>query len=400
MGASLCASASAQSAANAAGDDDLWARSHLLGFGPGRQALEENGIQIDGYFNAFLGWNTRGGVETDEARYSHSVDLFVRGDTEGMGLWSGGSLLLQVKNNVNQNINPAVGSLSQVVDDADFDETIYIDQLYYEHRWGEETGVRFRAGYLDYQTIIDRNAYANSEDVQFMNAALDNNPFVPLKIGFGATLFVKPADWLEVVLGTADAENEILQAGWDTAFDDEELMAYGEVTLRTALDSERGELPGGYRFGVYYDPRERPEYDEMGTTTGTVGVWVSLDQRLYREKDVERQGLGVFYRYGYREGESFPTEHFHSAGFEYLGPLPNRDEDAFGVAFYDLVSSDEYRRYVDSDFGGEWGLESYYRVQLSPWLAVTPGVQYITDPGGDDSARDSLAFVLRTRFKL
>ena len=380
--------------------NDLWMRDYLLGFGPRRERWEERGINVDLFYNAYFGWNAKGGLNTGSAlAYSHSVDLFVRADTERMGLWANGTVLIQLKSNYGKSINPDVGALSQANDDADFEELIYVDQFYYEHDLREHD-VRLRVGYLDYQTIIDRNAYANSEDLNFMNAALDNNPLVPLKIGFGATVFLEPAPWMGVILGTADAENDILQAGWDTAFDGENLMAYGEVRFTAECDSARGGLLGHYRWGVFYDPRSQPVFGQVQRTTGTVGTWLSLDQMVYREGESDRQGLGMFYRYGYREKQSYATTELHSAGLEYVGLLPNRDEDAFGIGFYDLVSSDDYLAFVDSGFGGEAGFESYYRYQLTPWLAITPSVQYIENPGGMDSSPDALAFLLRLRSRL
>ena len=376
---------------------EAMARQDLLGLESQREALAERGLELDLYYTAYLGWNTRGGRTTSGAhRYSHSFDFFVRADSERLGLWSGGSALMQVKNNYGENINPYVGALSQVVDDADFDESIYIDQLYYEHSW-REAGLRLRLGYLDYQTIIDRNAYANSEDVKFMNAALDNDLLVPLKIGFGATLFVEPSDWLGVIVGTADADNKILLAGFDTAFeDDDNLMAFGEVTLKTDFETARGALPGNYRWGVWYDPRTQPVYGQPGSQRGTLGTWLSLDQLVFREGQADRQGLGLFFRYGYRDEHSYKVSQLHSGGLEYLGPLAGRDADAFGLAYYELVASDDYRQVAPS-FVGEAGLESYYRYQATPWFAITPGVQYVADPGGSEANSDALAIVLRTR---
>jgi len=57
--------------------------------------------------------------------------------------------------------------------------------------------VRLRAGFLEFQTVFDRNAYANREDVQFMNAALDNDVLVPLPNALGGALILRPWPFLE-----------------------------------------------------------------------------------------------------------------------------------------------------------------------------------------------------------
>ena len=52
------------------------------------------------------------------------------------------------------------------------------------------------------------------------------------------------------------------------------------------------------------------------------------------------------------------------------------------------------------NFGGlssEQGIELYYNnIEVTPWLHVTPDVQYIIDPGGD-SQDDAIAFGIRTQ---
>ena len=264
--------------------------------------------------------------------------------------------------------------------------------------------MRLRGGYLDYQTIIDRNAYANSEDVQFMNAALDNNLLVPLKIGFGATLFVDPADWLGLIIGTSDAENEIRECrlGHRVRCDDRrpDGVRRGEPS-RPSCRSARGRAAGQLPRGDSTTTRaSRSVFGEMGTHDWErSALWLSFDQMVYREREDDQQGLGLFYRYGYREEESYATSQLHSAGLECRGLLPRRDADAFGVGFYRLVSSDDFRAQVHLDFGDETGFEAYYRIQVAPWFAITPDVQYVRYPGGLDSNRDALAFVLRARIR-
>ena len=106
--------------------------------------MEEAGVAVDLYFNHFWGLNTRGGANTNGAQeHSYSIDLFVRTDFEQMGLVPGGSALMQVKTNKGKNVNPHVGALSDPIDDADFDKTIYIDQLYWEQSLFEKKA-RFR----------------------------------------------------------------------------------------------------------------------------------------------------------------------------------------------------------------------------------------------------------------
>lgn len=371
-----------------------------------RSWLEDRGLTLSFYFNHQYGVNTRGGTNTEGAqRHSGSLDSFALLETGRAGLWTGGELLFHAKSNYNENINPDVGALANPIDDADFDEALWIDQFWYQQQ-ALEGRVMVRAGYLDLQGIIDRNAYANNEDVQFMNTFLDNNgAIIPLKVGFGSALWVRPAAWLEFIAGVSDAEGEVRQAGFDTAFDDfESLVVFGQAGLAAELSSARGPLPGKYRFGTFYDPRSRPVFGRSDPVTGEprldkgdVGWYLSFDQLVFREGGGGEQGLGLFARYGYRDEDVYPVAHFWSAGLQYLGLLPARDDDALGIGFYQTIASDRYRDEVDREFSRETALEIYYRIQATPWFAVTPGYQFIDDPGALKSARDAHVLVLRFR---
>ena len=76
-------------------------------------------------------------------------------------------------------MNADVGALSDPIDDADFDQAAYVSELWAQQAFLDDR-VRLRLGFLEQQTLFDRNLYANSEDRQFLNTFLDNNAVVPL----------------------------------------------------------------------------------------------------------------------------------------------------------------------------------------------------------------------------
>lgn len=389
--------------------DKWWQQPRMTGnWGGERDELSARGLDLSFYYNSFVGIRATGGAEPGSTtKYSGSIDFFLQADSQKMGLWQGGQLLMQVKSNQGKNINPSVGAISDPIDDADFTKWIYIDQLWYQHSFLNRK-LQVRAGYLDLQTIIDRNAFANSEDVQFMSTLLDNNnAIVPLLIGFGAAVFVDPADWLSFTFGISDRDNTILQAGWDTAFDDfESLMAYGEGTLKSQFPSPRGNLAGNYRFGILHDPREKAifgtggEESDPDISPGDVGFYMSFDQMLFPEEPNSQQGLGAFFRWGHRDETVNKLKEVWSAGFQYRGAFPKRDKDLLGFGFYSVLGSDKYKQHSDPEFDRETGYEVYYSFQLTPWLTFSPDFQFIDSPGARESAKDAVVFAFRTRFTL
>jgi porin len=386
-----------------------WQHPTMTGdWGGNRTFWRDHGVELSFFYNSFVGIRATGGKDPGSTtKHSGSVDFFLRTDFERMGLIPGGEIFMQVKNNHGKNINLSVGAISDPVDDADFTQPIYIDQLWYQQTfWGRK--MQLRAGYLDLQTIIDRNAFANSEDVMFMNTLLDNNnAIIPLKIGFGAVLFFRPTNWLSFTVGASDRDNNILHAGWETAFDGlDSLMPYFETGFKPRISSSRGPLAGNYRIGVFNDPRsktvwgtDRPWEDPV-VSGNDVGVYVSFDQMLFAEKPNSSEGLGAFFRWGHRDETVNKLSDMWSAGLQYMGPFKARNRDRLGLGFYSVYGSQLYTEVEDTEFDKETGYEVYYSFQLTPWLTFTPDIQYIATPGGDVSAKDAWVIVFRTRFTL
>jgi porin len=368
--------------------------------GGARSRLEQLGIGFQLFVNDYLGAKVRGGRNPDRAvANSASYDFFALADMESLGGLDGLVMLLHAKGNHGRNVNPDVGALSDPIDDADGSWPVYVAEAWAEQSLVRQR-VRFRLGYLDQQTVFDRNAFANSEDKQFMSTFLDNNPIVPLKIGLGATLLLDPLEWLELAIGTADADNVPRRLGFDTAFDGfDSLMGYLEIGLKV-----RGRLPGSYRLGAVWDATRRSAFGSLDPATGEPslerghpGAYLSFDQLVFREGPQDAQGLGLFARYGAADGDVNRIEQFWSLGLQYLGALPGRDADVLAIGMYQALGSARYRREVNPRFDRETGVELYYRIALLPWLALTPDVQYIAAPGGARPARDAVVLVLRAR---
>lgn len=369
----------------------------LLGnAGGARPWLDAHGVAIDLFWNHELGVLVHGD-EAGLGAQSGSADLFVRADLARLGLPIGGNALLQVKSNYGRNVNDEVAALGDPIDDADFDEAIYVDQLWWERGFAGGR-LRARLGYLDQQVAFDRNAFANNEDRQFLHTFLDNSPIVPLEVGIGALVVAAPARGLELAVGVADADNRVRRLGLDTAFDGtDSWTTVVEATLHGALGATR---PGALRIGVFRDGEAKAVFGRDTRVRGHLGAYASADLRLLAEAGDAAQGLGLFLRAGVADGRTNRIAGFWSAGLEWTGPLPGRGRDALGAAIYLTLPSDAYRERVDPDFGRETGVELYYRVQLTPWLALSPDAQWIRHPGGSDSARDAVLFALRLRVAL
>ncbi len=376
-----------------------------------RPRLEERGVTVDLGLTTIYQHNARGGAQTRHAhRVSGSYDLEVTFDFERLKLWKGGTLYALAEGSWDVGISDAgyVGDLFGVNGDAAGPQEIQLAELWYEHALlGDKLRVRF--GKLDLTLDFDTNAFANDETAQFLNLGLINAANIPFPDrGHGVQFVATPFDWLYFGAGIADAEADVKKTGFRTAYHGPaRTFSIYEFGLTPVWETGWGQLPGSYRFGVWYDPQPKERFfNDLGGRLRTIplkrddtGWYMSLDQAVFRENPQvagDEQGLGLFFRYAFAHDEVNDIEHFWSAGGQYQGLIPTRDEDvlAFGVAQGVLSRQ---MRLIDADPHRETALEVYYRIQLFPWLTVSPDFQWILRPGGEHG-RD--AFVAGIRLQM
>ncbi len=370
-----------------------------------RTNLEDHGVRINVFFNSFYGSVLKGGINTEgKGRNAGSMDALIRVDLDKAGMIPDAELLLHLQTIWGGGINARTGALAQVHDDADNLNGLHVAQLWYRHHFFDRR-LSLRLGFLDYQTILDRNAFANSEDKQFMHQTLDNNPLVPLNIGLGAEVTIRPCDWYTLIIGAGDAQSGGYTAGFDTAFHDEAwFRGYIENAFHVEIPSERGPLAGNYRIGLLYDPQPRSVYVHERRSPRMLGHnlnwYLSIDQMLYRENPDDTQGLGVFARFAWADPDNHRIARFWSAGMQYKGLLPERNADVLGFACAMQESSHSAKERTNRDFGNETVYELYYAIKLTKWLTLTPDIQYIDNPGGADEHGHAIVAALRLRVSL
>ena len=349
-------------------------------WGGARPSLENRGVRFSLYYIHNYGHKSLGGFDrTSRGSHSGSVDLFGQFDFDKMNAIRGGEALIHLKNNWSRNINPQIGALGDPIDDADGHHAVYVAQLWYQQNSPGRT-LQVRVGYLDQTTILDRNAFANSEDRQFMSTFLDNNnAIIPLAIGPGVAVFYNATDWLSFVVTASYAKSRPPTFSFATAFDGE-YFTYFETDLRARLNSANGPLTGNYRFGLFIDPRDQIAFGSDRIKKRNEGFYLSLDQMLYGEPTGDDQGVGVFFRYGWRSADVNRITHFWSGGVQYKGLFPRGEQQTIGFGMYSAVGSDLYREHIDPAFDRETAYEAYYAFQLSPAFRLTPGIRNSSGP--------------------
>ncbi len=403
--------------ANVSRSCPVWQQDTLTDglFGLGDE-LAESGIELELSATQVYQQNVRGGTSTHRraGRYSGSYDVELNVDFEKLFGVEGGRLymLTEGKWSESAGINdPSVGSVFGVNGDAAPRRTIDVTELWYEQYFAaQELWLRFgkidlTGGFEhhDCPVSFDCSSYANDETTQFLNCALINNPTIPFPDnGLAVAVHYGPDDFWYASAAVADAQADVRETGFETAFGGEDYFFYiAEAGITPLFGSANGSLPGAYRVGLWYDPQPKAATDlaDAGKSyRDDVGFYVTCDQMLTKENinPEDTQGLGVFLRYGNADSSRDDITDFWSVGFQYQGLFEGRDFDVLGVGFAHGTFSDESSVTYTNDY--ESVLEVYYNAQVAPWLAISPDFQYVSNPGGDSSIGD--AVVLGVRLQL
>jgi porin len=360
--------------------------------------------------------NVNGGMSTHRraGRLSGSYDIEVIADLRRLLGLEGARVYVHTEGGYSKSggINDvAAGSAFGVNGDAFGRDAIVVTELYFEQSLADDTFI-LRAGKMDLTggfeclgclVAFDTNHYAHDETRQFLNAALVNNPTIPFPdYALGISAIYTPIKGWYASAGVVDAENDFRETGFRTAFHGDSAYFYVfETGILPRIDSPNGPMPGGYRLGFWVDGSRKSRFSNGDQFRNDTGIYISADQMLYKENAAEDdyQGLGAFFRWGWADSDLNAVSNFFSLGLQYEGLFEGRDTDALGIGmahgtFSDHANANDGQPFTEDH---EMAWELYYRAELTPWLGVTPSVQYIKNPGGIDENRDAVVLGLRVQ---
>jgi porin len=401
---------------------DLWNRSRLSGDWGGRRTdLANRGVQFDVDWTQYVQGVVGGGLNRS-TRYGGHLDYLVNLDLMRMGLIPGGLVRFRAESRYGESVNGISGQILPVNTTAlfpltnrlDEDVAIAITDLNYTQFLSEHLAVL--VGKLD-TLDADLNEFASGRGKsQFMNANFIFNSVVALRLPYstlGAGALWLPTQNITVnasIINTKDSST-------DTGFDD-----FGDgqtVSAETGFKYRLRALPGGMNVGGLYSFNQ--DFNQVGgrlilqpgqqlaieQEDDTWALYWSTWQYLFVEDPSDapidpadgvpdREGVGVFARFGIADQDTNPIEWSGSIGVGGRGIIPSRDDDVFGVGYY-------YTRSQGTRIGGllgfedeSQGLETFYNV------AVIPAAHLSFDLQLADSAlpRTDTAVILGGRLNL
>ena len=240
-----------------------------------------------------------------------------------------------------------LGSLSRLNADAETlggqDEKLTVREAWLGLRLVNDRLDTF-LGKLDPTNYFDRNAFANDETSQFLNAALVNNPMLK-----------QPANGAGIV-GRWDTSRDLgFSLGVHATNDLDDDLWNGPYVI-VGLDYHSSRLiSGNYRLWARVSTIQEDD-DPL-----TWGVGVSLDQLLTPR-------FGVFARAGFSQTEGVGLISYAvSAGIGWTSPLGERPRDRLGVGY----------SFQHEEPGDEHLIETYYNMFLTDHLSVIGNVQWL-----------------------
>ena len=389
-----------------------------------RTQLENKGVTISSNFTTDLGGNPVGGLKKS-ASYAGFLDVAIALDFEKLVSFKGLALTISNYLASGKNLSNDIGNFFGVQEiytpgnyffgELDLSLALLNDQLVLE-------AGRLFAG--DVFMTSELWQYYVSGGVNMNLNSVGSNIFFPeFNIAaWAARISYQPNKHWQLIGGIYNADTKVTdnnKHGLYFSFDmDNGYLALGQISYKNHQSREENGLPGKATFGGYYQSSKFPELTNANENhRGNYGLYFIFDQMLFRgdwpefegpqhlsskatyadkakhpyhqqtvvPKD-RPKGLTLWGGAYLAPRESINTQIYQlAAGLLYQGLFPSRDLD---VTAFEIILGKFSDRLAGQ--GTETVLELNHRVQLGPWLYITPDIQYVIKPNGQSNIPDAL----------
>lgn len=325
--------------------------------------------------------------------YGGSADYNLYFDFQKMGLWPGGFLRVYGETQYGDSV---IGRSSLLATNTDAllplpnRDISTLTALTYYQFLSEHFGVFL--GKLE-TFDGDTNAFASGRGKkQFMHQNFVVNPVLLMSVpysGLGAGIIIVPTKTSLLTVVAIDKEGSPTAWNFDTLFKDATTLA-----SEFRIGIHPFDLPGHQLVGFAWTSKDSVELDQRILVPGdgdlqkqsdSWAVYYNFDQHLYVDANDDKQGFGLFGRFGAGDPDTNPVEWFASVGLGGAGLIPGRPRDTYGIGYYFTGLNDDLgnRRILNRDLDllqDGHGFEVFYNIEVVPWLHVSPDLQ-VVEPG-------------------
>jgi porin len=370
--------------------------------GEQRQKFYERGIALDVSVSQTPQGVVSGG-ENKGWKYSGNADYYLALDSDRLGLWPGGLLKVTGRTKFGRGVLTQAGNLSPVnygwlLPSIEDESDSFLEEYYITQGLTDWAALMF--GRLMIGNLGDPNRLAGNEQTQFVNTSLRNSPLLNVVTSslsvHSALLLIQPSPHVAIApfaLSRNDKDGVYGSPGGLFS----EYSVGAQVIVNWEVSGLTGEfLPiGGWsskdKFDSPFVILDIIEGIDIPEKNSNWIVGFSANQYLYAPKDLgakkiqttpfilQPEGIGAFLRFHYAPEDRNFFNIFVSGGITGRGVIPTRPLDRYGVGFYALFQSDDFKNHpiLSNLLEDEWGMEVFYNLAITPWLQFTPSVQYI-----------------------
>lgn len=388
-----------------------------------RTNLADKGVTLSANFTTDILGNPVGGLE-QSARYAGFLQVAAALDLEKIASFKGWALTMSNYVASGRNLSNTIGNFYGVQEtyapgdyyfgELDFSLTLPGDKLVLEAGRLFAGDVFAKSKLWQYYVgAINSNLVSMSGNVFFPNFQVAS---------WGARATYEPNNQWQFVTGIYDANPKVKDPdrhGLDFSLSNNHgCLVVSQLTYSHNQVRQETGLPGSVSFGGYYESSKFTGIENPSRTwRGNYGFYLVADQMIYRGDWPEFTGPSQLRsEAGYSERVKHPyyartataadrpkglsvwggayaapqedinTQTYQlAAGLIYQGLSPNRNRD---VTAFCVIYGHFNDKLIGQD--AETVLELNHRFQVSPWCYITPDIQYIIKPNGQDNIDNAL----------
>jgi len=320
-----------------------------------------------------------GGGDKKASQTLGTADLSITVDTEGLGLWQGGTWFAEVIYNHGDDPSNFIGDVQTASNIAD-GKRKRLQQFWYDHALNDN--VSLLLGLHD----LNSEFYASEYAALFLNSSLGIGPEVSGNVGTS----LWPEAGLAARLSLHNVQSYVNVVIYDG---DPATRKVDKATEGLMMIIEAGWLNGeaAYKFGLWQHSAEKAGPDNIASPS-VAGFYAVVDQPL-------SENTGVFMQLGLTQANRNEIANYFGAGLVMQEPISGRSDDTLGLAVARAGFSNTHQQ-ANGVLAAETAIEITYDMAITDWLTVHPAYQWIHHPSGNPALKNANVAMLRVDIHL
>ncbi len=404
--------ASSSNAAEDAGPD--WNAATLTGdWGGARSSLYNKGVSLEFTHKSDVLSNVSGGIKRGTAWMGYT-DARIRMDMEKLQGWDATTAFIQYHSELGSKFDrDYVGSFVSVNNIEVSTNTAQFMHAWIQKNFSDDSlsvlGGIYAADsefyVTDTSSVFTQTPYGMANDLGQTGPPIYPVGALGLRVKYtspgrnfylqGALTDGVPGDpdnphGTHIKLGNGDGTFAIVEFGY-TPKESETAPAAGadETGAKPGEEAESFNKTaiGFWKYSARADDQDPANVGASGTPLRRLnkGAYFLAERTLLVEKDHPSQGLSGFARFGVASKDIHQSDWTGSLGLRYHGLISGRDNDIAAIGITVSHASEPFQR-LNASLSSETSMEATYRVQVNPWLALQPTLQYVLHPGMNPAA--------------